>query len=87
MDDQMFRTVMRGFDKEEVFAYIKQIEADANQKVAQARADVIEKDKQIAELKQRSRSLGQRIAKLKLAQDEINRRDVPMVRVEREKGR
>ena len=24
MDDQMFRTVMRGFDKEEVFAYIKQ---------------------------------------------------------------
>ena len=28
MDDQMFRTVMRGFDKEEVFAYIKQIEAE-----------------------------------------------------------
>ena len=56
MDDQMFRTVMRGFDKEEVFAYIKQVEADANQKVAQARADVIEKDKQIAELKQRIQS-------------------------------
>ena len=56
MDDQMFRTVMRGFDKEEVFAYIKQIEADANQKVAQARADVTEKEKQIAELKQRIQS-------------------------------
>ena len=56
MDDQMFRTVMRGCDKEEGFAYIKQIEADAKQKVAQARADVTEKEKQIAELKQRIQS-------------------------------
>ena len=32
MDDQMFRTVMRGFDKDEVFAYIKQLEADAEQR-------------------------------------------------------
>ena len=64
MDDQMFRTVMRGFDKEEVFAYIKQIEADANQKVAQARADVIEKDKQIAELKQRIQSKDARYERL-----------------------
>ena len=64
MDDQMFRTVMRGFDKEEVFAYIKQIEADANQKVAQARADVTEKDKQIAELKQRIQSKDARYERL-----------------------
>ena len=64
MDDQMFRTVMRGFDKEEVFAYIKQIEADANQKVAQARADVIEKDKQIAELKQRIQNKDARYERL-----------------------
>ncbi len=64
MDDSMFRTVMRGFDKEEVFAYIKQIEADANQKVAQARADVIEKDKQIAELKQRIQSKDARYERL-----------------------
>ncbi len=53
MDDQMFRTVMRGFDKDEVFAYIKKVEAEASQRVAQARAEVIEKDRQIAELKQR----------------------------------
>jgi cell division septum initiation protein DivIVA len=64
MDDQMFRTVMRGFDKEEVFAYIKQVEADANQKVAQARADVIEKDKQIADLKQRIQSKDARYERL-----------------------
>ena len=64
MDDSMFRTVMRGFDKEEVFAYIKKIEADANQKVAQARADVIEKDKQIAELKQRIQSKDARYERL-----------------------
>ena len=64
MDDQMFRTVMRGFDKEEVFAYIKQIEADANQKVAQARVDVTEKDKQIAELKQRIQSKDARYERL-----------------------
>lgn len=53
MDDQMFRTVMRGFDKDEVFAYIKQIEEDANQKVAEAKAEAEEKDKLIAELNQR----------------------------------
>lgn len=53
MDDQMFRTVMRGFDKDEVFAYIKQLEADAEQKVAQAYAEASEKDKLIVELNQR----------------------------------
>lgn len=64
MDDQMFRTVMRGFDKEEVFAYIKKIEADANQKVAQARADVIEREKQIDELRQRIQSKDARYERL-----------------------
>ena len=50
-------------------------------------AMIEQQDDRISDLKQRSRSLDQRIAKLKLAQDEINRRDVPMVREEREKER
>ena len=48
-------------------------------------AMIEQQDSRISELKQRSRSLDQRITKLKLAHDEINRRDVPKVRVERER--
>ena len=50
-------------------------------------AMIEQQDDRISDLKQRSRSLDQRIAKLKIAQDEITRRDISVAREEREKGR
>ena len=48
-------------------------------------AMIEQQDSRISELKQRSRSLDQRITKLKLAQSEIIRREVPTLRKIRER--
>ena len=53
MDDMMFKQAIRGFDKEEVLAYIRDQQSRHGQQILQMERDIRKRDKVISELKSR----------------------------------
>ena len=51
MDDMMFKQAIRGFDKEEVLAYIRDQQSRHGQQILQMERDIRKRDKVISELK------------------------------------
>lgn len=50
---QMFRVVMRGFDRDEVLAYLQQHDEEMNQRIAALEKELEDKNRRVQELKER----------------------------------